>query len=198
MANPEIWGKHGWKFLHYVAKGYPTNPSDNDKQTYKLFLESIQKILPCDKCKKHYKQHLENFPLNDIILSSKENLENWIINIHNQVNMANHKPIVSYEQARTLIVDDTCTDNCDINIKGIKQTSKLNNTLISNQSSQIETQIENLENIPRSEPMPLNNKVNTNNKNTNNKNTNKINILNNNLIIFIILIGFLIIYLMKN
>jgi hypothetical protein len=45
--TPEIWGPHGWKFMHYVALAYPAKPTEEDKKNYKIFFESIQNILPC-------------------------------------------------------------------------------------------------------------------------------------------------------
>ena len=35
--KPNIWGPHGWKFLHYVSLGYPENPTPEDKINYKNF-----------------------------------------------------------------------------------------------------------------------------------------------------------------
>lgn len=111
MVDPNIWGKHGWKFLHYVAQGFPHNPSYDEKKMYKDFFTNIQNILPCYKCQQHYKQHLQNNPITDTILESKENLENWVINIHNQVNQNNQKSILSFDQARNHIIKDDCQDN---------------------------------------------------------------------------------------
>jgi hypothetical protein len=31
------WGKHVWKALHYIAMGYPDNPTDQQKKDYKKF-----------------------------------------------------------------------------------------------------------------------------------------------------------------
>ena len=28
--QPNYWGPHGWKFIHYVALGYPENPDLQD------------------------------------------------------------------------------------------------------------------------------------------------------------------------
>ena len=94
MVDPNIWGKHGWKFLHYVAQGYPDNPTNEDKSNYKNFFLNIKNILPCFKCQNHYKGHLTNFPITDKVLNNKESLENWVINVHNQVNLMNGKNII--------------------------------------------------------------------------------------------------------
>ena len=30
--GPDIWGPHGWKFLHFVTLGYPEKPTENEKK----------------------------------------------------------------------------------------------------------------------------------------------------------------------
>ena len=32
---PEIWGKHGWNFLHLITMGYPDNPTEDEKRQYR-------------------------------------------------------------------------------------------------------------------------------------------------------------------
>ena len=34
---PNVWGNHGWGFIHYVALGYPDEPSMIDINNYKSF-----------------------------------------------------------------------------------------------------------------------------------------------------------------
>lgn len=108
MVDPNIWGKHGWKFLHYVAQGYPDFPTTEDKITYKSFFGNIGNILPCYKCQQHYKQHLINMPLTDNVMSSKNNLETWVISVHNQVNISNQKSSLPINIAKQHIIIDDC------------------------------------------------------------------------------------------
>ena len=37
IITPDIWGPYGWKFLHYLSFGYPTNPTIEQKNQYKTF-----------------------------------------------------------------------------------------------------------------------------------------------------------------
>lgn len=108
MVDPNIWGKHGWKFIHYVAQGYPENPTTDDKKVYQNFFLNIGNILPCYKCSKNYKTHLQTNPLTELILNNKTNLENWVVSIHNQVNQLNQKNTISLEQARSIHIKDDC------------------------------------------------------------------------------------------
>ena len=65
MPGPDIWGPHGWRFLHYITLGYPNNPSQEDKNTYRNFINSFKEIIPCGLCKNHFKQNLLKNPLTD-------------------------------------------------------------------------------------------------------------------------------------
>ncbi len=98
MLSPLIWGPDAWTFLHSITLKYPDNPSITDKINYKQFFESLQNVLPCDSCCNHYKQNLRNHPLTEYVMSSRQQLIKWLIDIHNEVNIANGKPILSYTQ----------------------------------------------------------------------------------------------------
>lgn len=96
--NPELWGQHAWKFMHYITLSYPDNPTDVDKLNIYNFFSTISRILPCDKCRYNFSEHQKQYPLNNECLSSKYNLTNWLLNIHNNVNIATNKPIMSYDE----------------------------------------------------------------------------------------------------
>ena len=95
--NSEIWGPDAWSFIHYVALGYPTNPSDQDKENYKNFYNNIQNILPCSKCSKNYIRHLKDFPIENSLINNQE-LFKWTIDIHNEVNKELNKRVYSYQE----------------------------------------------------------------------------------------------------
>lgn len=95
--TPDFWGAHGWVFLHSITFNYPKNPTNSDKLKYKKFFESIGDILPCEKCRINYKEHIRINPINDH-LNSKTQLIKWLIDIHNMTNNDLNKPILSYEE----------------------------------------------------------------------------------------------------
>jgi hypothetical protein len=99
--KPDIWGPHGWKFMHYVSLGYPSNPSEEDKRNYKNFYTSLQHILPCAKCAQNYSHNLKKYPI-DNHLGSRDTLIRWVIDIHNQVNNELGKKEYSYIEALDL------------------------------------------------------------------------------------------------
>ena len=96
--SPNVWGPPGWNFLHYISFTYPNNPTKEDKEKYLNFFKYVGDVLPCEKCRYNYKKHQEKKPLNDTVLSSKQNLVKWLIDIHNEVNIINGKKQLSYEE----------------------------------------------------------------------------------------------------
>jgi hypothetical protein len=94
--DPNIWGPSAWKFLHTITLAYPSCPTTNDKNTMKAFFDSLQYVLPCHNCKDHFATNIKKHPLNDSILCSKEKLVKWLIDIHNEVNILNNKPQMTY------------------------------------------------------------------------------------------------------
>lgn len=96
---PSVWGKHGWNFLHLTLLSYPKNPTDEDKQNYKEYITSLQKVLPCNKCRNHMKAHLQKHPLDDAALSSRDSIVKWGIDLHNIVNYHTGKRMLTYSEA---------------------------------------------------------------------------------------------------
>lgn len=98
--DPNKWGPPLWHFLHIMTFNYPDNPTSLDIQNHQMFLESLKHILPCEKCKNHYKENITNYPPK---LQSKLEFIKWMIDLHNEVNKKNNKKIYSYDEAIELI-----------------------------------------------------------------------------------------------
>jgi len=105
--GPDTWGPHGWKFLHYVSLSYPDNPTQEQKLQYKQFFELLSVVLPCSICANHFAENYKKMPLTDEILSDKEKVIKWVIDIHNVVNVMKNKPVVRYRDARRMIETNT-------------------------------------------------------------------------------------------
>ncbi len=132
MPGPDIWGPHGWKFIHYITLGYPDNPTEEDKKTYYNFFILLADVIPCSICATHFKQHLEITPLDDEALKNKESLMTWGIKMHNHVNAKNGKKIYSIKEGINAIIknDDTLIHNTLDNFSNRNKPSieKFNNT----------------------------------------------------------------------
>ena len=103
--GPNIWGPHGWKFMHYVSLGYPQEPTENDKRYYKDFYTSLQNVLPCETCQGNYIKNLSELPI-DNALQSRDSLVKWVIDVHNKVNSESNKKELGYDEAIQLYLTD--------------------------------------------------------------------------------------------
>ena len=93
--EPNIWGPGAWTFLHSITFQYPEIPSDIEKQKYYVFFNSLKNVLPCPICRGHYESNLETLPIR---LDTRQDLIEWLIDVHNEVNRMNNKKIYSYNE----------------------------------------------------------------------------------------------------
>lgn len=96
---PDIWGKHMWFSIHFIAQDYPLEPTQDDVNSYKHFFENLWKVLPCYKCSVNYKRHLKELPI-DQYLESRELLFAWTVELHNIVNAELGKPLMTLDEAK--------------------------------------------------------------------------------------------------
>jgi len=94
--DPKLWGSSLWTFLHYLSLAYPENPTVDEQEEVFNFLASMQKIIPCEKCRKNFLKHLDSMEVE--VLTTRENFVRWLFNIHNLVNADTSKPNFSYDE----------------------------------------------------------------------------------------------------
>lgn len=94
------WGPVVWYTIHAIALGYPEKPTPEDKENYKRFYQALGHVLPCSKCCKNYRQHLNELPV-DLFLSDRKALFKWTVALHNVVNKELGKPQYSEEFAES-------------------------------------------------------------------------------------------------
>jgi len=93
--NSFIWGPDAWSFLHTITFNYPQEPTQEDIDSHYYFFTYLGDVLPCPKCQNHYKENLVKHPIN---LDSREEFIQWLITMHNEVNITNGKPTWTYDQ----------------------------------------------------------------------------------------------------
>lgn len=96
---PSVWGSSAWKFLHTVALSYPSNPSQQDKSDYRDFFLSLDKILPCETCSKHFVENKKTHDINKY-LNGPHDLFSWTVKIRNEVQKVLGKPLWNEEKLR--------------------------------------------------------------------------------------------------
>lgn len=95
--DPKIWGPFMWFILHIITFNYPENPTSFDKQSYRDFFNSLKYVIPCDQCRKHYTKNIQEHPITPH-LDSKKYLIEWLIKIHNLVNISLNKKVYTTEE----------------------------------------------------------------------------------------------------
>lgn len=99
----EIWGPFAWIFLHSITLDYPDEPTVEDKKNIRDFFTLAGKVLPCDICRGHYQENLKKHPLTEQVLSSRFDLVKWLVDLHNEVNKATKKKVLSYKEAEDFL-----------------------------------------------------------------------------------------------
>lgn len=99
--NQNIWGKCTWVLIHSIAVNYPEHPSPSEKEKTINFFTSLGDVLPCQYCRQHYKENIKVRPIN---ANSKMDLVWWTIDLHNRVNQATGKKVLSRKEALQKIV----------------------------------------------------------------------------------------------
>jgi hypothetical protein len=96
--DPTVWGPNLWVVIHTLALNYPNNPSYEQKRIHEDFFNNLVFLIPCDKCRIHYRQHINNNPVVNHLKNS-DTLFRYTIEIHNEVNKTLNKKIYSYDEA---------------------------------------------------------------------------------------------------
>ena len=97
--KPEIWGRHLWYSIHFIALDFPEEPSTEDVRHFKSFYENLHHVIPCYKCSINYVKHLNERPLELGDLKNAKSLFKWTVDIHNIVNKELNKNSVSFDDA---------------------------------------------------------------------------------------------------
>ena len=94
------WGKNAWYFLHTSALNY--NDINYRRVKYLEFYKNFISLIPCPVCKRHFIDNLKRIEYNLENNINSDNIFNWTVDLHNEVNRINGKKIVSYSEARIL------------------------------------------------------------------------------------------------
>jgi len=129
--NQNIWGSHLWFSLHTMSFNYPLEPNNEDKESYKRFFINLQDVIPCSVCKKNYKRHLKEHPINNF-LNNRKDLVYWVIDMHNMVNGEIGKKILSYD-----VVIKKYENVYGKKIKLESDNNSINNDLLQNVSNNV-------------------------------------------------------------
>ena len=82
------------------------------------FLCFLYNILPCEKCKINYLNNLRSLPIENH-LDNKNTLFNWLIDVHNKVNIESGKKELTYDEV--IDIYENMYDKSNNNVKSNKK-----------------------------------------------------------------------------
>ena len=96
-----VWGPSMWHYLHIISFNYPLEPTRQQKNKYKTFINSLQYTLPCKYCRINLKNNFKKYPLSDEIFINRDTFSRYIYNLHELINkMLGKKSGLSYCDVR--------------------------------------------------------------------------------------------------
>ena len=98
--QPEEWGPSAWTFLHTISFAYPENPDEATRAGMQQFFASLGHVLPCQKCRLNYHKHLQE--IREDPFKNRDTLTRWVVELHNQVNKAQHKQLYEYNDVKDM------------------------------------------------------------------------------------------------
>lgn len=95
-----VWGPPTWMSIHITSFNYPPNPSELEKQHYKVWLESMEHVLPCRYCRENFSKNIKAAGWNYECLSSREMFSHFCYRLHDEVNKMLGKSSPKFEEIR--------------------------------------------------------------------------------------------------
>ena len=95
---PEHWGPHVWGAIHILAMGAPPMITEELREHYARFYNTLPHLLPCAVCGNHLAENLKVLPV-EPHLDGRESLFEWTVQLHNLVNGHLGKPEITPDEA---------------------------------------------------------------------------------------------------
>lgn len=106
----EELGNATWGFLHTMASYYPKHPSTEQQEDMTKFVNLFAKFFPCHECADDLREKLKTF---QPITSSRRDFENWMCELHNDVNRRIGKPVFDCSKVPERWRDGWKDGSCD-------------------------------------------------------------------------------------
>lgn len=103
------WGPLFWKILHGLAeqcgKQININIQNDERRAWIQLLKHMQQTLPCDICRNHYSEWIQEHPVDSILTmqysSVNQWIRTWLWTLHNTINEGNNLAIFLFEDLTT-------------------------------------------------------------------------------------------------
>ncbi len=108
--TPALWGPHYWTILHSLAEraGSQENPlmRNDERNEWERLVKNLEKAIPCDECRGHYKTWITTHPFQEILAlpyeQYREAIKSYWYDLHTDVNRRLNKPNVNYNELSSL------------------------------------------------------------------------------------------------
>lgn len=104
------WGPAAWNFLHTCTFSYPEKPTIEEQNDAERLFVSLKHLLPCSSCRDHYSSEIDQHPPDT---RSQSTLSNWLVDLHNRVNLRLGKKTMDYQTAKSIYSLQCSVNNCD-------------------------------------------------------------------------------------
>lgn len=84
--STSIWGDPMWHILHIISFNYPVKPTAADKDHYKMFICSLEHVLPCAACRRNYKQNLIDLNFSKKDLQDRHHFSRFVYKLRQEIN----------------------------------------------------------------------------------------------------------------
>jgi len=116
MVLNEEWGPPLWRILHSLAEhlGRQTIPllEVDERRAWIGLLRSIEGVMPCAKCRSHYRAWRIKMPIEKCMnsYSFKDDAREWLWSLHTEINTENGKAGPTLEEVPALYGSRTSQD----------------------------------------------------------------------------------------
>lgn len=97
LPTKDVWPFYKWRDMYSVAVTYPDNPSEEDMDQLEAYMRAQAYLMPCDDCKRHFKEHVNKSIKN--ARKSRTNVLLWLFSVQNDINSRTGKHIYDTEQS---------------------------------------------------------------------------------------------------
>lgn len=120
-TDPKYIGPGIWIIIH--QKAFRADTKNKQYEFIKFMKEDIGEYFPCDKCREHCIEYINNHPMEEYIdtiveINGKKlslGMFVWAWQFHNSVNVRTNKPVINWDTIYNLYSDKdslVCSKNC--------------------------------------------------------------------------------------
>jgi Erv1 / Alr family len=99
MVSKSVWGPCVWILFHTLAFKIVPAEFSSKKTDLINYIQRICSNLPCPECTQHAMEYMKQNLRRIDAITTKEHLQEFLVDFHNAVNVRKGKPVFTYKQA---------------------------------------------------------------------------------------------------